>query len=1194
MKKLLAVCLILSCVILQSVFAADYYVANNGNDNYDGSLSSPWQTIAKVNNRSFQPGDKIHFRCGDTWREQLNVSSSGAANNPITFTSYGDCNSNNKPVINASEAVTGWSQYSGNIYVADIDLSNKLNNLVYNGNFSSDISGWSASSDSSISHEQSCGLGTGCLKFVSSPTSTQNYVNSGNYVVIKERTLYSLSVRLRAGGNETLNVRIRLQQSWDTERKHIVYDKVYTVGPNGIDVLDFFTHYNRKDYALIYFDLENQNGKTLYIDDVIVKPSANQLFVDGQYLKLAQHPNVPNVRNTNYLTIDEASSNNYLVDSELANYQNPNSLSLPTACGSDLAGAGVHIRNYAWYIDDTVVDSFDISNNRLNFNNPTVYSMPQGYGYYLDNKLCFLDSHGEWYYDTTYKKLYVWLPDGTNPSNHIIEASTYDSGVKLYKNNYIVIDGLQIKHAMLSNVEIMESTNFMLTNLNVIDSGGEGMYVVYSSTGSIENSTVSSNVTDGIQLKGSSAVHVIGNNIANTNVIGSPKLSEAAIFVDHCNKDYWSFFGSCNNMQIKNNTIANSGYMGIAVYGRDVTVQNNVVDNSCLVLDDCGAIYTWNGNNTNVANNISIVGNIVTDIIGNSDGTPNSMLLSEGIYLDDGSNSITISGNTVVRASQYGIFLHNAFSSAVDNNTLYGNKDYQFAVTEGNDSKYIRTIRNNAVTKNIMFPINQVPSIYVRYNDYAYTFFQATVQGNCGIGFNCNTYSLLYSDKIVYERNYEATTSANYDLPSWQAIRKNDYDSKLFAPFSVSSYRIASVLSNNYITNSAFDTGVAGWDLFSYEYANTPDPNDSAYDYAFITYETNPSICNRCLKFEAGPITYSYNPSFASSNHFSLQKDKTYFVEFKLSSAQNLDVEVVVERHGGNYANLGLIKVIPANTSWGYHQFIFIATEDDSNARVNFRVATSNAVIYLDDVKLYEVTVEYNDTTDDSHILINKTSTTQNMECPEKDSNPTKCNQYVYIDSNDTDQDGEITEKVTWPMALAPYSSKIIVWSNNPFGSCTDSDGDGFYKEGGTCGPIDCNDNNPAVNPGAAEICDGVDNDCDGQVDEGFDADNDGIADCFDNCRNVANPDQRDSNAGEDDNTTKAGIQHYGDVCDPDFNNDGIVGLADINELRKYYGKSVPPAPASVDLDGNGVIGLSDINILRKYYGKTPGPGVGD
>jgi len=47
----------------------------------------------------------------------------------------------------------------------------------------------------------------------------------------------------------------------------------------------------------------------------------------------------------------------------------------------------------------------------------------------------------------------------------------------------------------------------------------------------------------------------------------------------------------------------------------------------------------------------------------------------------------------------------------------------------------------------------------------------------------------------------------------------------------------------------------------------------------------------------------------------------------------------------------------------------------------------------------------------------------------------------------------------------------------------------------------DCNDADPAVNPAAAEICDGQDNDCDLEVDEGFtDADGDGVADCAGDC----------------------------------------------------------------------------------------------
>ena len=56
--------------------------------------------------------------------------------------------------------------------------------------------------------------------------------------------------------------------------------------------------------------------------------------------------------------------------------------------------------------------------------------------------------------------------------------------------------------------------------------------------------------------------------------------------------------------------------------------------------------------------------------------------------------------------------------------------------------------------------------------------------------------------------------------------------------------------------------------------------------------------------------------------------------------------------------------------------------------------------------------------------------------------------------------------------------------------SCTDNDGDGFAIEGGSCGLVDCDDTNPAVNPDAKEgpagnstCSDGLDNDCDGLID---------------------------------------------------------------------------------------------------------------
>ncbi len=75
---------------------------------------------------------------------------------------------------------------------------------------------------------------------------------------------------------------------------------------------------------------------------------------------------------------------------------------------------------------------------------------------------------------------------------------------------------------------------------------------------------------------------------------------------------------------------------------------------------------------------------------------------------------------------------------------------------------------------------------------------------------------------------------------------------------------------------------------------------------------------------------------------------------------------------------------------------------------------------------------------------------------------------------------------------------------------CTDNDGDTFAIEGGSCGPVDCDDNNADTNPGASEICDGEDNNCNGQfhVVE-TDKDGDGYFPCEGDCddsNNSINP----------------------------------------------------------------------------------------
>jgi hypothetical protein len=88
-----AAMLLLCCNTVLSLGAATYYVDSlNGSDGNNGlSLSSAWQTMARVNQATYGPGDSILLKRGCVWQGPgFKAKGNGTVQSPITLADYGE------------------------------------------------------------------------------------------------------------------------------------------------------------------------------------------------------------------------------------------------------------------------------------------------------------------------------------------------------------------------------------------------------------------------------------------------------------------------------------------------------------------------------------------------------------------------------------------------------------------------------------------------------------------------------------------------------------------------------------------------------------------------------------------------------------------------------------------------------------------------------------------------------------------------------------------------------------------------------------------------------------------------------------------------------------------------------------------------------------------------------------------------
>lgn len=1028
-RLLLTACLSLPAAVPAAVYYVD---STTDSGDYDGTAAQPvsgtnvgpWKTIAQVNRAVLLPGDKVLFRCGRVWNEQINVWSSGTEASPIEFASYGQNCATDKPLIDTGAVVAGWQPWQGNIWYADVALPKSQPNRVQNGTFDFGPvgDGWRSSypqsNTQSFATLPDCGHTGGCLELIAAPDSQSLFhainipVETGKSYEVQfdyKTTLPSLAFVVWVRGNGSPNFQqlgfqhnFQATTTWQSARA------------------TFPANQSRADGRL---DFDLPAGGQLLIDNVRltrISPETKpitQVFVDGESMPLAQFPNPgwsetsassPFLRfATSAGVVDSTTGSDHFVVRQDDFYTADGGVAQTHA--GDFVGSGVHTRTNSWLIDDRIVASFDAATSTIRPDAPTTRELVMNWGYYFDNKLWMLDRPGEWYYDQNDKRLYLWMPNGGHPDGRVV-AGSKEYGILAAHRSNIRIRGLSIRHADVG-VNLDKSAGFEVDRLDISDSHVAGITAFASQQGVINKNVISRSGRNGIWTVRNKAIGpvtssdmiITWNTVVDTGTLppGAPKSSEAAIRAGA-------------NSHIKDNIVRNSGYIGIRA-DADSVIKRNAVVNSCALLDDCGAIYTAKPDN-----NSEITDNLVLHSIGNPDGMPEgSNRSAKGIYLDDAAQGVYVARNTVHDAD-YGLHLHNAGSNLIEDNTLHMNRLHSIWMQES-VLGHAGDVQGNRFNLN---RLHQSPST-------PYVHMTSVYDWNGFATFDRNRYSMLYKGPVASE-SFGVTgsrTNNYFTYPAWIAPGSRESTATAFDSFAIANFRDLDVQGINQVPNGEFHNSVNGWSV-------TDGTNTAVLGHVPSCHTSG------CLALTASPsVVYTR----LSSSGFVVHPERIYAVQLDVyAEFAGQPFELLLNRLD-NGATAGLASRSTTGDGWQTYSFLFAAadTQDASgtgyDARLNLKIFPGQ-YLRIDNVSVKEVSAQARNPGDDSVLLYNDGYTDRAIGCTEAGIAAEQCSDYVDF------ADGSA---VSWPVHVAPFTSKILVWAASPY---KDSDLDGIADIDDHCG----------------------------------------------------------------------------------------------------------------------------------------------
>jgi hypothetical protein len=283
-------------------------------------------------------------------------------------------------------------------------------------------------------------------------------------------------------------------------------------------------------------------------------------------------------------------------------------------------------------------------------NNP---GLGWGSKYYVEGVPYLLDNPGEWWYDETSGRLYLWPLTAANPGTMEIEISRRDNGFNLRNRSHVILDGLTIEFVdgsavYQANWETHKSYGNTISNAT-LRYANWGVYIEQS----VSADAPPGNVIDGFTLENSEVAYIDSlairlidwwedgadpdafsrSGVRNT-VMRDNELHHLGFRTDGDNA-IGASFTFANQLRFEGNHVHHVAHNGVQfsrsviqspqTYGfppdeiktGEILVKDNVFEYACQLTTDCGGMKIWGSPPDNhVFRDFLVTGNIFRNSFG--------------------------------------------------------------------------------------------------------------------------------------------------------------------------------------------------------------------------------------------------------------------------------------------------------------------------------------------------------------------------------------------------------------------------------------------------------------------------------------------------------------------------------------------------------------------------------------------------